>query len=129
MDRLTSSAGFECRSCYLRGMPTRYHVTSALNRASISRYGLDWSRMGAARGIAGSHRPEQQGCFLAADEGERDWFVQMNNTGGAVDVWEVQGIDADDLTQSPEGHYYFPGVISAAKLRLVQRDLPPVLRH
>lgn len=86
-------------------MSTRYHVTSALNRASIQRYGLDWRRMGSARGIAGSLRAEQEGCFLASDEGERDWFVRMNNTGGAVDVWEVDGIDAASLVQSPEGHY------------------------
>ncbi|GAF46307.1 hypothetical protein RW1_030_00480 [Rhodococcus wratislaviensis NBRC 100605] len=106
-------------------VPLRYHVTSGLNRASISRYGLDWSRMGAAPGIAGSRRPEQEGCFLAADEWERDWFIRMNNTGGAVDVWEVHGINADDLIQSPEGHYFFPAVIPATELRLIQRDLPP----
>ncbi|AKE88313.1 MULTISPECIES: hypothetical protein [Rhodococcus] len=109
-------------------MAVRYHVTSVLNRASISRYGLDWNRMDAAPGIAGSRRPEQQGCFLCAGEWERDWFVQMNNTGGAVDVWEVHGIDAEDLVESPEGHYYFPGVIPAARLRLEQRDVPPVHR-
>lgn len=114
---------------YLLGMPPRYHVTSVLNRASILRYGLDCSRMGAARGIAGSYGPEQQGCFLAAGEWERDWFVRMNNTGGAVDVWEVHGINDDDLIESPEGHYFFPGVIAAAKLRLVQRDLPPSRNH
>jgi hypothetical protein len=110
-------------------MHIRYHVTSVLNRASISRHGLDWSRMGAAPGIAGSRRPEQEGCFLAADDFERDWFVRMNNTGGAVDVWEVRSIDADDLIRSPEGYYYFPGVIAASDLRLVQRDLPPVHHH
>ncbi|MFE5702370.1 hypothetical protein [Rhodococcus koreensis] len=81
--------------------------------------------MGAARGIAGSYRPEQQGCFLAAGERECDWFVRMNNTGGAVDVWEVHGIDDADLVQSPEGYFYFPGVIAASELLLVQRDLPP----
>ncbi|MCQ4118420.1 hypothetical protein [Rhodococcus tibetensis] len=73
--------------------------------------------------------PEQEGCFLAADEFERDWFVRMNNTGGAVDVWEVYSIDADDLIESPEGHYYFPGVVATSNLRLVQQDLPPVRRH
>ncbi|MBY6540328.1 hypothetical protein HQ325_16765 [Rhodococcus sp. BP-349] len=81
--------------------------------------------MGAARGIAGSSRPEQQGCFLAASAHERDWFVQMNNTGGNVDVWEVQGIKYTDLVESPQGFYFYPGVIDASKLRLVQRDLPP----
>ena len=107
-------------------MPVRYHVTSVLNRASIALHGLDWSRMGAARGIAGSDRPEQQGCFLSADPGERDWFVSMNNTGGAVDVWEVHGVGEDELVLSPEGYYYYPGVIAAARLRLVRQDLPPM---
>ncbi|WP_241032375.1 hypothetical protein [Rhodococcus pseudokoreensis] len=110
-------------------MPPRYHVTSVLNRASISRFGLDWTRMGAARGIAGSYSPEQQGCFLAAGEWERDWFVRMNNTGGAVDVWEVHGIDDADLVQSPEGHFYFPGVIAPSEILLVQRDLPPARNY
>jgi hypothetical protein len=110
-------------------MPTRYHVSSVSNRDSIARYGLDYSRMGAARGIAGSYGPEQQGSFLAAGERECDWFVRMNNTGGAVDVWEVHGIDDDDLIQSPEGFYYFPGIISVDQLRLVQRDLPPARNH
>ncbi|NKX86426.1 hypothetical protein [Nocardia coubleae] len=104
-----------------------YHVTSVLNRASIARFGLDWRRMGAARGIAGSHRPEQAGCFLALNDFECDWFVRMNNTGGPVDVWEVRGIRTDDLVLSPEGHYYFPGVIAAAQLRVIRRDVPPVL--
>ncbi|MFC7447448.1 hypothetical protein [Rhodococcus daqingensis] len=109
-------------------MPARYHVTSALNRASILRFGLDWRRMGAAPGIAGSRRPVQEGCFLAADEFERDWFVRMNNTGGAVDVWEVHGVDAADLVLSPEGYHYFPGVIPTGSVRLAQRDLPPASR-
>ncbi|QBJ95485.1 hypothetical protein ERC79_05560 [Rhodococcus sp. ABRD24] len=105
-------------------MPVRYHVTSALNRTSIQRFGLDWRRMGAAPGIAGSRLPEQEGCFLAADEFERDWFVRMNSTGGPVDVWEVHGVDAADLVLSPEGHHYLPGVIPIGNVRLAQRDLP-----
>lgn len=106
-------------------MSIRYHVSSVLNRASIAQYGLDWNRMGVARGIAGSHEPEQQGCFLAANEWERDWFVRMNNTGGDVDVWEVCGVEADDLTQSPEGYYFLPGVVPPSRVRLSQRDIPP----
>ncbi|CAM4144353.1 DarT domain-containing protein [Nocardia ninae] len=81
--------------------------------------------MGAARGIAGSDQPEQPGCFLALNDFECEWFVRMNNTGGPVDVWEVHGIEDDDLVLSPEGHRYFPGVIAAAQLRLVRRDVPP----
>lgn len=104
---------------------THWHVTSRRNRESIALHGLDWNHMGAARGIAGSTRPEQHGCFLAADTHERDWFVQMNNTGGDVDVWEVDGIDHTDLVESHNGHYYYPGVIDASNIRLAQRDIPP----
>ncbi|MGV8875160.1 MAG: hypothetical protein ACOH2Q_21700 [Rhodococcus sp. (in: high G+C Gram-positive bacteria)] len=106
-------------------MTIRYHVTSVLNRESIRRHGLDWRRMGAARGIAGSRRPEQEGCFLAASEWERDWFVGMNNTGGPVDVWEVRGVDDDDLQESPEYFYFLPGVIPISQIRLSQRDIEP----
>jgi hypothetical protein len=58
------------------------HVTSSRNRSSILRYGLDWTRMGAAPGIAGSGRPEVEGCFLCVDVLEDEWFIKMNNTGG-----------------------------------------------
>ena len=70
------------------------------NRDSIARYGPDCSRIRAARGIAGSLQSEQHGSVLAADEFECDWFVRMNNTGGPVDVWEVDGIEAEDLVLS-----------------------------
>lgn len=103
----------------------RFHVTSSANRQSIAEHGLDWRRMGAAPGIAGSQAPEQAGCFLAEDEATRDWFVWMNNTGGPVDVWEVLDVARDDLRVSPEGFGFFPGVIGPERLRLLQRDLPP----
>ena len=49
-----------------------FHVTSALNRDSILAHGLDWTRMGAAPGIAGSLTPEEEGVFLCRDEFEAD---------------------------------------------------------
>ncbi|HEV7210412.1 MAG TPA: hypothetical protein VGN47_01710 [Blastococcus sp.] len=101
-------------------------MTSVSNRASIDEHGLDWRRMGAAPGIAGSTCPEQEGCFLAVEEGMTDFIIRMNNTGGPVDVWEVHGIDEGDLVTSPEGFGYFPGVIVREQLRLVRRDVPPV---
>lgn len=104
-------------------MASRFHVTSAANRASIRRHGLDWSRMGAAPGIAGSRAPEVQGCFLAADEWDADYFVRMNNTGGPVDVWQVSGIEAGDLLEF-SGYAYLPARIPARQLRLVRTDLP-----
>lgn len=54
----------------MAGMPSYFHVTSSRNRDSILRHGLDWSRMSVAAGIAGSQRPEQQGCFLCLDAAE-----------------------------------------------------------
>lgn len=104
-----------------------YRVTSSRNRRSITEHGLDWRRMGAAPGIAGSPVAEQVGCFLSQDEQTRDWFVTMNNTGGPVDVWEVADVRLADLVESPEGYLFQPGVISVDRIRLVQRDLPP--RH
>jgi hypothetical protein len=102
-----------------------FHVTSVKNRRSIAIHGLDWRRMGAAAGIAGSPVPEQEGCFLALDEWTTDYFVEMNNTGGPVDVWAVHDVDEADLVQSPQGYLYLPGVIPPDRLRLVRKDVPP----
>jgi hypothetical protein len=38
--------------------------------------------MGAARGIAGSMAPEENGVFLCRDEFEARFFTDLNNTGG-----------------------------------------------
>ena len=104
---------------------SRFHVTSTANRDSIRRHGLDWRRMGAARGIAGSLAPEVEGCFLAEDEWTADWFVRLNNTGGPVDVWEVAGVDDGDLLEF-SGYAYLPATIHRGQLRLVRTDVPPV---
>ena len=100
-------------------------MSSSVNRESIRTHGLDFARMGAAHGIAGSRKAEQPGCFLALSEHEMEWFVSMNNTGGPVDVWEVADVNEDVLVQSPEGHFYLPGVISRERLRLVRADIAP----
>lgn len=63
-------------------MSRLFHVSAAANRDSILAHGLDWTRMGAAPGIAGSTAPEEDGVFLCADEFEVRFFTQMNNTGG-----------------------------------------------
>ncbi|WP_237421583.1 hypothetical protein [Gordonia sp. SID5947] len=106
-------------------MLEHYHVSSALNRASIEACGMDWRRMGLARGIAGSMQPEQEGCFLARGERECHWFVRMNNTGGPVDVWQVKGVDDVELLTSPEGYLFYPATIDPVRLTLVQTDIPP----
>lgn len=85
--------------------------------------------MGAAPGIAGNRQPEQPGCFLVDDQFDVDWFVRMNNTESAVDVWEISGVDVAELVQSPEGYLYLPAVIPPQQLRLIKRDLTPLARQ
>jgi len=96
-----------------------FHVTSALNRESIRTHGLDWTRMGAAPGIAGATRPEEEGVFLC-EEFTADFFVRMNNTGGPVDVWAVDGIDVELLLTTGTGYQYLPARIPADQLALVE---------
>jgi hypothetical protein len=100
-----------------------FHVSSVRNRGSIQRHGLDVSRMGAAPGIAGSGRPEADGIFLCSDESTADWFVHINNTGGPVDLWQVDGVDADQLVGNGNGFFYLPGQIPVDRITLVQQDL------
>ena len=107
---------------YLSAVRT-FHVTSSLNRASITEHGLDWERMGSTCGIAGSPIPEMAGVFLCRDEAESDWFVDMNNTGGPVDAWAVEGIDPDSLLDNGNGYGYLPEKIPAASLTLLHREL------
>lgn len=108
---------------YAGCMPRYFHVSSGLNRESIGEHGLDSSLMGAARGIAGSTRPEVDGIFLG-HEHDVDYFTRLNNTGTEVDVWAVDGIDEDDLIDSPNGYLYLPGVIPADRLILIATDIP-----
>jgi hypothetical protein len=82
--------------------------------------------MGLAPGIAGSSAPEVEGCFLCVDFDEDEWFVRLNNSGGAVDVWEVAGISREELLVSPEGHSYIARTVAPEHLRLLRQDLPPL---
>ena len=100
-----------------------FHVSSVRNRTSIRAYGLDVARMGAARGIAGSTRPEAQGVFLSSEEWDVDWFVRINNTGGPVDVWRVDDVDPDQLVGNGNGYFYLPGRIPADRLTLHRQDV------
>ncbi|WP_045821666.1 hypothetical protein [Williamsia herbipolensis] len=109
--------------------PEYFHVSSSVNRASITEHGLDVARMGAARGIAGSREPEEHGCFVACGAFERDWFVRMNNTGGPVDVWRIHPLDPDRLVTHRHGHRYVPGAISVDQISLHESDIPPYVRH
>lgn len=104
-------------------MPRYFHVSSSLNRESIREHGLDWVWMGAAWGIAGSRLPEVKGIFLCR-EYEVDWFTSMNTTGGDVDVWAVDGVDAESFLESPNGYFYVPEAIPSDRLTLVKTDIP-----
>lgn len=103
-------------------MPPYFHVSSSANRESIARHGLDVARMGAAPGIAGSARPEVQGCFLADNEWEADFFVDMGRQRGPVDVWRVDGVVPDLLIDNGHGFFYCPGSVAADRLTLLRPD-------
>ncbi|UXX97314.1 hypothetical protein N7U49_46600 [Streptomyces sp. AD2-2] len=105
--------------------PNHFHVSSVLNRRSIAQHGLDWARMSAARGIAGSHRPEVEGIFVFRDEEEAEFFFRINNTGGPVDLWSVDGVDEELLLDNGNGFVYLPERIPATRVRLVRSDVPP----
>lgn len=102
-----------------------FHVSSCLNRDSIEEHGLDWRLMGRSRGIAGSSAPEQDGCFVCLDDSEVEWFLGINNTGGPVDVWAVDGVDERELRESPEGHFFLPRTVPAQLVVLVRRAIAP----
>jgi hypothetical protein len=100
-----------------------FHVTSSRNRSSITRHGLDWTRMSSVCGIAGSPAPEKEGIFLCEDESEVEWFCRMNATGGALDVWAVEGVDVSELVESSEHHFFLPRPVPPSRLTLVRRDV------
>ncbi len=100
-----------------------FHVTSVRNRESITRFGLDSSRMAGVRGIAGSNRPEVDGIFLCRDRQEADWFVNMNNTGDSVDIWAVKDVEHSELLDGGSGFLYVPGSIPVERLVLVEEGL------
>ena len=99
-----------------------FHVSSTRNRESIARHGLDWTRMGTAPGIAGSERPEAEDAFVCRGEFELSFFLRMNNTGGPVDVWGVDGVDEASLVDNGNGFVYVPGVVSPRRVRLVRPE-------
>jgi hypothetical protein len=79
--------------------------------------------MADAPGIAGSGSPEEDGCFVCVDEFEASFFVRMNNTGGPVDVWVIEGVNEEDLVMPPNGFHYLPRTIPPTQLSLHRRDV------
>ena len=99
-----------------------FHVSSRRNRDSITANGLDWRLMSDAPGIAGSSSPEVAGVFLCVDRHEADHFVRLNNTGGPVDVWQVDGIEVDELIDAGSGYLFLPRPVPSALVRLTVLD-------
>jgi hypothetical protein len=107
-----------------------WHVTSALNRASINAHGLDWTRMGATGGVAAGgpapdgHRsgPEMPAVFLCGTWDDVEFFLQF---GGhpMVDVWEVQ-VAGLTLEDGPDGWLLCRAAIPRPRIRLVRTDVP-----
>lgn len=102
------------------GVGTLAHATASANRDSILRFGLDWSRMGAAPGIAGSRGPELDAVFL--DYIERiGFFTRMSRQ--PCDVW---GVDVEGLwIERYEGWLIHRSRIPPSRLHLLAQDLPP----
>jgi hypothetical protein len=107
-------------------MSAFFHVTSDLNRDSISAHGLDWRHMGASAGIAGSSSPEVEGVYLCQAAGQVEVFLMLNNTGTAADVWAVDGVDLADLIDNGTGFLYLPKPVPASKLTLQRRSVPKI---
>jgi hypothetical protein len=60
---------------------------------------------------------------LSTEDWDVDYFVRMNNPAAPVDVWQLEGFDADQMSDNGNGYVYLPGRISAGPITLVQRDL------
>jgi len=94
------------------------HLTAAANRESIRRWGLDWSRMGKACGIAGSVLPELPAIFL--DTMDSVGFFKMM-AKEPVDLWAV---DVTELwvENGPDGWFIHQAPIGPDRLRLLEGD-------
>ena len=97
------------------------HFSASANRESISRWGLDWRRMGASWGIAGSTAPELAAVFLDS-AGPHSLFRRMART--TIDRW---GVDVTGLwiENGPSGWYIHGAPIPPERLELLERDLAP----
>ena len=73
--------------------------------------------------------PEVDGIYLVDDERDADWFAEVvNNTGGAVDVWTVDGVDADRLVPDGSGYSYLPDRVDRHRIALLKTlDRPEIL--
>jgi hypothetical protein len=101
---------------------TAWHVTSAVNRASIQEHGLDWRHMGATRGIAGATEPEMAAVFLCETIGETDFFIEFRRHP-RFDLWRVD-VSGLVIEAGPSGWLVHRQPIPPHRLQLVQKDIP-----
>lgn len=99
-----------------------FHVTASANRESILSHGLDWRRMGASTGIAGSPTPEVPGVFLCETLSETPFYTQMSRV--TCDVWAAN-VSGRWIESGPSGWWVLPEPIPPSELRLVERDIAP----
>jgi hypothetical protein len=104
------------------GQGELFHVTAVANRESISRHGLDWHRMGAAPGIAGSAEPELAAVFVCDSREEADFFTAMARSPS--DVWAVRA-GGLWIENGPNGWQLITEPVGPDRLRLADRDVPP----
>jgi hypothetical protein len=114
----------------LARLTTAWHVTSAVNRASILEHGLDWRRMGATGGIASGvvfRGPEMDAVFLCESLYAAEFFVGFG-THPSVDVWEVD-VTGLVLEPGPDGWLIHRQPIPPDRVQLAQKDVvaPPPL--
>ena len=77
---------------------------------------------GTTERIAGSNSPEVAGVFLCVDRLEAAYFMRMNNTGGPVDVWQIDGIDVGELLDAGSGYLLLPRPVHSASVQLTALD-------
>jgi len=102
------------------GRGEMFHVTAVANRESIRRYGLDWDRMAAAPGIAGSRGPELPAVFLCMDDGDVRFFTNMGRTPS--DVWAVN-VDGLWVESGPSGWWIVSERVGPDRVRLAATDV------
>jgi len=104
------------------GKGEMFHATAVANRESISRHGLDWHRMGAAPGIAGSAEPELAAVFVCDSRDEAVFFTAMARSPS--DVWAVRA-EGLWIENGPNGWQLITEPVGPDRLRLAERDVPP----
>jgi len=114
-------------------MPRRYwHVSSSLNRDSITEHGLDWNRMTITTGIASapvpgrSFGPELDAVFLCESLDDVEFFVGFGQHA-LVDVWEVDGRGVA-IAPGPDGWVMCRAAIGPERMRLLHAGRTPEQR-